>query len=55
MPSAWFSGDRRGSSDTAGILQLLHASHVRDRDEALQKGILAGGVWNAFLLGQARG
>ena len=29
---------RGGCLDIAGSLQLLHASHVRDRDKALQKG-----------------
>ena len=41
--------------DVAGSLQLLHAPHVRDRDKALLRGVLSGGVWNGFLLGHARG
>ena len=41
--------------DIAGSLQLLHAPHVRERDKALLRGIMAGGVWNGFLLGHARG
>ena len=36
--------------DIAGSLQLLHAPHVRERDKALLRGIMAGGVWNGFLL-----
>ena len=40
--------------DIAGSLQLLHAPHVRERDKALLRGIMAGGVWNGFLLGHAR-
>ena len=41
--------------DIAGSLQLLHAPHVRERDKALLRGIMVGGVWNGFLLGHARG
>ena len=41
--------------DIAGSLQLLHASHVRERDKALPRSIMVGGVWNGFLLGHARG
>ena len=41
--------------DMAGSLQLLHAPHVRERDKALLRGIMVGGVWNGFLLGHARG
>ena len=40
--------------DIAGSLQLLHALHVRERDKALLRGIMVGGVWNGFLLGHAR-
>ena len=36
-------------------LQLLNSSHVRDRDEALLRGVMVGGVWNDFLLGKIRG
>ena len=32
-------------------MQLLDSSHVRDRDKALLRAILSGGVWNGFLLG----
>ena len=43
--------------DIAGSLQLLHAPHVRERDKALLRSIMVGGVrvWNGFLLGHARG
>ena len=37
--------------DMHGALHLLDSDHVRERDEALLKGILVGGVWNGFLLG----
>ena len=40
--------------DNAGSLQLLHASHVKERDKALLRSIIVGGVWNGFLLGHAR-
>ena len=35
-----------------GSLQLLNSSHVRERDEALLRSIMVGGVWNGFLLGR---
>ena len=35
-------------------MQLLDSSHVRDRDKALLRAILSGGVWNGFLLGNMR-
>ena len=41
--------------DIAGSLQLLHAPHVRERDKALLRAIMVGGVWNGFLLCHARG
>ena len=41
--------------DIAGSLQLLHAPHVRERDKALLRSVMVGGVWNGFLLGHARG
>ena len=31
-------------------LQLLNSSHVRERDNALLRGVMVGGVWNGFLL-----
>ena len=37
--------------DLKGSLQLLNASHVRERDKALLRGIMTGGVWNGFRLG----
>ena len=41
--------------DFRGSMQLLFSSHVRDRDKALLRGILSGGVWNGFLLGKVQG
>ena len=41
--------------DFRGTMQLLFSSHVRDRDKALLRGILSGGVWNGFLLGKVQG
>ena len=41
--------------DLKGTLQLLSASHLRERDRGLLRGILSGRVWNGFLLGHARG
>ena len=41
--------------DIDGTLQLLNSDHVRERDKALLRSILVGGVWNGFLLGQVRG
>ena len=40
--------------DIHGSLQLLTSSHVRERDKALLRTILVGGVWNGFLLGRVR-
>ena len=38
--------------DIYGSLQLLTSSHVRDRDKALLRSIMVGGVWNgSFLVG----
>ena len=37
--------------DVSGTLQLLNSDHVRERDKALLRGVLVGGVWNGFLLG----
>ena len=36
-------------------MQLLNSDHVRERDKALLRSILVGGVWNGFLLSQVRG
>ena len=41
--------------DVHGFLQLFASSHVRERDEALLRNIIVGGVWNGVLLGQVRG
>ena len=41
--------------DIHGSLQHLNSSHVRERDKALLRTILVGGVWNGFLLGYGRG
>ena len=41
--------------DIAGTLQLLNSFYFRERDEALLRGILVGGVWNGFLLERVRG
>ena len=49
-------GFRGGPSlDIDGTLQLLDSDHVRERDKALLRGILVGGVWSGFLLGKVRG
>ena len=37
-----------------GSLQLLNSSHVRERDKALLRSVMVGGVWNGFLLGRVR-
>ena len=34
--------------DVHGSLQLLNSSHVRDRDKALLRSVMVGGVWNVF-------
>ena len=41
--------------DFHGSLQLFNSSHVRERDKALLRAIMVGGVWNGFLLGHIRG
>ena len=38
-----------------GTLQLLNSDHVRERDKALFRGIIVGGVWNDFLLEKVKG
>ena len=40
--------------DIHGSLQLPNSSHVRERDKALLRTIMVGGVWNGFLLGRVR-
>ena len=48
-------GFRGGPSfDIDGTLQLLNSDHVRERDKALLRSILVGGVWNGFLLGKSK-
>ena len=48
-------GFRGGSLlDVHGFLQLLNSSHVRERDKALLRSIVVGGVWNGLLLGWVR-
>ena len=41
--------------DVDGTLQLLNSDNVRERDKALLRGILVGGVWTGFLLGKEKG
>ena len=41
--------------DIPGTLQLLNSGHVPERDKALLRGVLAGGVWNDFLLEKVKG
>ena len=41
--------------DVSGTLQLLDSDHVREKDKALLRSILVGGVWNGFLLGKIQG
>ena len=40
--------------DLSGSLQLLESSYSRERVKMLLRSILCGGVWNGFLLGQAK-
>ena len=40
--------------DVFGSLQLLDSSHGRERDKALLRSVMVGGVWNGFLLGKVR-
>ena len=41
--------------DIDGTLQLVNSDHVRERDKALLRSILVGGVWNGFLLERVEG
>ena len=41
--------------DIHGSLQLFNSSHVRERDKALLRSIMVGGVWNGFLLAKIQG
>ena len=34
--------------DVHGSVQLLNSSHVRERDKALLRSIMVGGVWNGM-------
>ena len=45
---------RQGFREGPMLDTALHAPHVRDRDKALLRSIMVGGVWNGFLLGHAR-
>ena len=40
--------------DIHGSLQLLNSSYVRERDKALLRSVMVGGVWNGVLLGRVR-
>ena len=40
--------------DIHGSLQLLNSSHVQERDKALLRNVMVGGVWNGLLLGRVR-
>ena len=42
------------SFDIDGTLQLLNSDHVRERDKALLRSILVGGVWNGFFLEKSK-
>ena len=35
-------------------MQHLNSFHVRERDEALLRSVMVGGVWNGFLVGKTR-
>ena len=41
--------------DIHGSLQLLNSSHVQEREKALLRSVMVGGVWNGFLLSEVRG
>ena len=50
------SGFRGGPLlDIRGSHQLLISSHVREREKALLRSVMVGGVWNGFLLRKMRG
>ena len=40
--------------DFKGSSQPLNSSHLRERNKMLSRAIWCGGVWNGFVLGQAR-
>ena len=39
--------------DAFGSLQLLNSTHVRERDKALLRSVMVGGVWNGFSAGSS--
>ena len=41
--------------DVFGSLPLLNSAHVRERDKALLRSVMVGGVWSGFLLGVGSG
>ena len=41
--------------DISGSHQLLNSTHVRERDKALLRCVMVGGVWTGYLLGKVRG
>ena len=41
--------------DIFGTMQLLNSDHVRERDKALLRGVLVGGVWNGFFAREGQG
>ena len=41
--------------DVSGTMQLLDSDHVRERDKALLRGVLVGGVWNGFFIWEGQG
>ena len=52
---AW-SGSRCGFLlDIRGSRQLFVSSHAREREKALLRCVMVGGVWNGFLLVKIRG
>ena len=52
---SWRQGFRCGNFlDLKGSLRVSRTSHVRSRDKGLLRCIMAGGVWNGFLLERVR-
>ena len=37
-----------------GSMQLLNSSHDREREKALLRSVMVGGVWHGFLFGNVR-
>ena len=54
-PEKAFGREERPFWDFSGTLQLLNSSQVRERDKALLRSIMVGGVWNGFLLSKVKG